>query len=93
MGVAVDGNGNVYVADRLNNRVEVFTESGTYLTQWRQWGDPAGGKQFNGPHGVAVDGNGNVYVTDYSCRVVVFGSLPTPTKSTSWGQLKAKYAK
>src|SRR5690349_2893358 len=30
-GVAVDGSGNVYVADTFNHRVQKFNASGTYL--------------------------------------------------------------
>src|SRR6266571_4521585 len=55
-GVAVDASGNVYVADYGNHRVQKFTDTGTFLTQW--------GGQFNGPTGVAVDASGNVYVGD-----------------------------
>ena len=33
-GVAVDANGNVYVADSGNSRIQVFTSTGTYLAQW-----------------------------------------------------------
>jgi DNA-binding beta-propeller fold protein YncE len=41
---------------------------------------------------VAVDGNGNVYVADSgNNRIEVFGSLPVPTKSTSWGRIKTLY--
>ena len=33
-GVAVDGSGNVYVADRRNNRIQKFDASGAFLSQW-----------------------------------------------------------
>ena len=61
-GVAVDGSGNVYVADSGNNRIQKFTSTGTYVTQWGSSG--SGNGQFNYPFGVAVDGSGNVYVAD-----------------------------
>ena len=61
-GVAVDGAGNVYVADTSNNRVQKFDAGGAYLTQWGSGG--SGNGQFNYPTGVAVDGAGNVYVAD-----------------------------
>ena len=61
-GVAVDGAGNVYVADTSNNRVQKFDAGGAYLTQWGSGG--SGSSQFNYPTGVAVDGAGNVYVAD-----------------------------
>ena len=34
-GVAVDGQRRVYVADRDNNRIQVFDEDGHYLDEWR----------------------------------------------------------
>src|SRR5215212_5633709 len=33
-GVASDGDGNVYVADYANHRIQKFDSSGTYVTQW-----------------------------------------------------------
>ncbi|MEZ4519617.1 MAG: hypothetical protein R3C44_23235 [Chloroflexota bacterium] len=61
-GVAVDGSGNVYVADLINNRIQKFDSTGTYLLQWGSNG--TGNGQFDSPIGVAVDGSGNVYVAD-----------------------------
>ena len=60
--VAVDANGDVYVADRNNNRVQKFRSDGTYVTKWGTigWGDG----QFVTVLGVDVDAAGNVYVLD-----------------------------
>ena len=61
-----------------------------YITQWGTYGTANG--QFDRHFGVAVDGSGNVYVADtYNQRIQVFGSLPMPTRSTSWGRIKALY--
>jgi DNA-binding beta-propeller fold protein YncE len=49
-------------------------------------------EQFDLPEGVAVDASGHVYVTDEgNNRIQVFGPVPTPTRSTSWGRMKALY--
>ena len=74
--------GNVYVTDSGNSRVEKFTGSGSFITQWGSKGFGHG--QFNpGPVGVAVDSFGNVYVTDAeSNRVQKFDS--SGTYITQW---------
>ncbi len=81
-GVAVDSSGNVYVADTNNNRIQKFTSSGAYMTQWGSSG--SGDGQFSNPNGVAVDSSGNVYVADtYNNRIQKFTS--TGTLITKWG--------
>src|SRR5439155_8646 len=62
VGVATDGSGNVYVADRNNDRIQKFDASGTFLTTWGSYGSENGA--FSSPFGVATDGSGNVYVAD-----------------------------
>ena len=72
-GIAVNSSGFVYVADSNNNRTQVFTPSGTYVTKWGSSG--TGNGQFNNPHAIAVDDNGLVYVADrYNNRIQVFTS-------------------
>jgi hypothetical protein len=69
-GVAVDGAGNVFVADRDNNTIRRVTPAGLVTTMA---GNPAAygsddgtgsAARFNHPFGVAVDTNGNVFVAD-----------------------------
>jgi len=55
--LAVDGSGNVFVADASDNRIQKFTNSGTFLTEW-----PLAASSF--AEGVATDGSANVFVTD-----------------------------
>jgi DNA-binding beta-propeller fold protein YncE len=89
-GVDVDAEGNVYVADTFNSRVQVFTGDGTFVTEWGSRGFGLG--QFNQPQGIAVDGAGRIYVADsFNGRIKIFGSVPTSARSTSWGQVKARY--
>lgn len=60
--LAVDREGNLYVTDSLNCRVQVFSASGEYLRSYGQRGDAWG--NFARPKGVAIDSFGNVYVAD-----------------------------
>ncbi len=40
--IVIDDAGKVYVADRGNNRIQVFTAEGRFLEQWRNVGKPFG---------------------------------------------------
>jgi prepilin-type N-terminal cleavage/methylation domain-containing protein len=62
-GVAIDGNGNIWVLDGGNNRVEEFNASGTYLTSFGSMGSGSG--QMNNPEGIAIDASGNIWVADF----------------------------
>jgi hypothetical protein len=58
----VDGQGNIYVADAGNNRIQTWNKAtNTWTTMGSKGTNPG---QFNGPTGVAVDGQGNIYVAD-----------------------------
>lgn len=61
-GVAIDGQGNVFVADSDNNQVQKFDSQGRFLTKW---GNLEGGDaKIHSPSAIAVDRQGNVYVND-----------------------------
>ncbi len=84
-GVAVDGSGNVYVADTANNTIRKIT-SGTVTTLAGTAGTSgntdgaAASALFYGPQGIAVDSSGNVYVADtlnYTIRKITSGTVST----------------
>ncbi len=81
-GVAVDKDGNVYVADTWNHRMQKFSSDGKVLTVWGgvinlaeapAGADPENNSRFYGPRGVAIGPDGNIYVTDTgNKRVLIF---------------------
>lgn len=40
--LALDGKGRLYVADRGNSRIQIFTQDGKLLAEWKQFGRPSG---------------------------------------------------
>ena len=60
--VAVDSDGNLYVTDMYNNRVEVFDADGNFIRQWGKAGDRPG--TFSRPKGIAIDADGHVWIAD-----------------------------
>ncbi len=60
--LAVDAKGNVYVADTLNSRVQMFDADGKFVQQFGKRGNAWG--MFDKPKGVALDSFGNLYVVD-----------------------------
>lgn len=70
-GLGFDRAGNVYVAEKLNHRIQKFTADGRFLATWGGFG--SGDGRFNLPYGVAVDGAGRVFVADtLNNRIQVF---------------------
>jgi DNA-binding beta-propeller fold protein YncE len=61
-GVAVDKDGDVYVTDTMNNRVEIFDADGKFISLFGKHGDGPG--YFARPKGIAVDCDGHIWVAD-----------------------------
>lgn len=40
--LAMDSKGRLFVADRGNNRIQIFDQEGNFIAQWRQFGRPSG---------------------------------------------------
>ena len=71
-GVAVDGAGNLYIADASNRRIRKVDAAGVITTVAGDGvlgnsgdGGPASAARLYGPTGVALDGAGNLYIADW----------------------------
>jgi RHS repeat-associated protein len=77
-GVAVDGSGNIYIADYLNQRIRKVTAStgiistvaGNGTRGYTGDGATATGAEVNYPYGVAVDSSGDIYIADLENNAV-----------------------
>jgi alpha-tubulin suppressor-like RCC1 family protein len=89
-GVAVDGAGNIFIADISNNRVRkvsggvMTTVAGTGTAGYNGDGITATSAQLNGPYGVAADSSGNVYIAEINSHRVrkVSGGIITTVAGT-----------
>jgi sugar lactone lactonase YvrE len=68
-GVAVDGLGNLFVADSVNHRVRRVSANGIITTVagggFGGDGGPAASAELNYPRGVAIDESGSLLIADY----------------------------
>ena len=94
--VAVDQQGNVFVTDTLNNRVEIFDADGSFISEFGKPGDGPG--RFARPKGITIDCDRHIWVVDeLQNRVQVFdkeGQLLIYFGQQGWypGQFQAPYA-
>ena len=71
-GCAFDDQGNLYIADTIDNRIRkvdhstglITTVAGTGSAGWSGDNMPADQTQLNAPHAVAVDRDGTIYISD-----------------------------
>ena len=62
----ITDDGRVLVADRENNRVQLFTGDGAYLGEW--------GDLYH-PMDIYGDADGTIFVTDQAPRIVAFSPV------------------
>jgi sugar lactone lactonase YvrE len=85
-GIAIDASGDLFIADRVDNRIRkvdtngiITTVAGTGVHSYSGDGGAATNANLNNPIGVALDASGNLYIADYEnnrVRMVDFGGVP-----------------
>ena len=86
LGVAAALDGDIYVADTGNRRIDALAPDGALLASWGGSGTAQGGRgrELQSPTDVAVDPAGQVFVTDgASARVLEYGA--SGTLLAAWG--------
>ena len=79
--IVLDADGNLYVTDTGNKRIEKFSATGEFLGAWGGGGITPG--HFEEPTGLAMDADGNLYVADtWNQRVQVLDKMMQPV--TQW---------
>jgi sugar lactone lactonase YvrE len=93
-GLAVDGSGNLYIADTDNSVIRevssgtITTVAGTPLSPgYAGNGGPATSALLDYPEGVAVDGNGNLYIADTENEVIRLVAGSTPPHGDTTGDI------
>jgi sugar lactone lactonase YvrE len=61
--IVIDSRGRVLVADRSNNRIQIFDQDGGFIDQWTQFGTPSG---------MYIAPDDTLYVVDYNVKKGVF---------------------
>ena len=85
--VALDPQGNMYVADTLNNRLQKLSPAGDSVAQWGTTGQEAG--DFRSPRGLTIDASGQVLVADtLNHRIQRLSAEGQPL--AHWGEQGAK---
>ncbi len=77
--IAIDAKGRLLVADRENNRLQLFDQTGAFLEQWID---------LVRPTGICIDTDGLVYVSELAMRISTFN--PDGDLLARWGNRSAE---
>jgi hypothetical protein len=90
--IEVDNDGNIYVLDRGNHRIQKYDKNGRYLLTIGSKGQGPG--EFQNPSDIYIDSNGSIYVNDFQ-RITIFDeegifrdTIPTDTNMYFWAITK-----
>ncbi len=60
--IAIDKEGNIYIVDTMNFRVQILDPRGNFINSFGKIGNVPG--TFSRPKGIALDSEGHIYVSD-----------------------------
>ncbi len=73
-GIAIDPRGTLYVGDRMNSRIQVFTPAGKYITEWND---------VYQPNDLFIDAQERLFIAEigYRADLPLTGPKPAPEES------------
>lgn len=77
-GIAVDAAGTIYVADRENSRLQLFSPQGEFITEW---------KDIARPCDLVIDAEGRVYVAELGYRAGMWPGTVPPHPGATGGRV------
>lgn len=77
-GIAVDAAGTVYVADRENGRLQLFSPEGKFIAEWTD---------IERPCEMIIDKSGNVYVAELGYRAGMWPGTSPPHENATGGRV------
>ena len=77
-GIAVDREGTVWVADRENSRIQIFSADGTFVDQWNEIARPCQ---------VVFDGDGNLWAAELGYRAGMWPGTAAPAADSTGGRV------
>ncbi len=83
-GIAIDREGIVYVADRENSRIQLFTPKGEFVSEWTDLARPSQ---------VFIDTSGRFFVTELGYRAGMWPGTTAPTPDATGGRVSVFDAK
>ena len=85
-GIALDGLGRVYVADRSNARVQVFDSTGRFVADWH-------GPLLGRPYAVAVSPDGTIFTVDGGDQPAAPPDRSGATRLTAGGKILERFGR
>lgn len=77
-GIAVDSDGMIWVADRENSRIQIFTPAGDFVSEW---------KDIARPCQICFDKAGNLYVAELGYRAGMWPGTSAPAPDSTGGRV------
>jgi sugar lactone lactonase YvrE len=77
-GICIDRTGTIFVGDRMNSRVQIFSPQGEFIAQWND---------VYQPNDLCIDPQGNIVIAEVGYQADLPMSGPTPAPEDSYSRV------